>query len=352
MPGLRPDEWTQILRMAEDTAENVYGMSVEDNLHGRNHWLAVAQTGSALARAEGKDPRIAEAFGLIHDACRDTDDEDREHGLRAAALVKATPLFRQILGTEGARALELACDLHSTPDRHHDPQVGVCLDADRLTIGRTKPAVKEQYLSTRAASRFLRGHGPLLTAGAPSVFRALSAALPGQVRHHPSQPRTGMVYAAMDTAPAGPHGKPHSLMISCQCLADLSDPMTLVGQPLFDELGAIDREMQLTSDSGKPVSLFDCLKTGRMELLGGNEDQANFISRVMKLGHDAVLFLDYANISTAVLALSPQAHIQSFATQIEEGWSPPARPAPPGKSRPAARLPASALDTPSRREGR
>src|SRR4029079_9923749 len=59
----------------------------DSTLHGDDHWRCVAATGLALAhRVDGVDRTLVFCFGLLHDARRETDSFDPEHGPRAASL--------------------------------------------------------------------------------------------------------------------------------------------------------------------------------------------------------------------------------------------------------------------------
>jgi uncharacterized protein len=56
--------------------------------HGSPHWARVRQNGLRLAPLTGANPRVIEYFAFLHDICRDNDDHDPWHGIRAAEFVK------------------------------------------------------------------------------------------------------------------------------------------------------------------------------------------------------------------------------------------------------------------------
>lgn len=60
--------------------------TLNDPLHGVEHWLAVEAAGVEIASELEADTEIASIFGLLHDARRQSSDTDPEHGARAAEL--------------------------------------------------------------------------------------------------------------------------------------------------------------------------------------------------------------------------------------------------------------------------
>ncbi len=69
-------------------AEVVAGSRLRDSYaHGERHWRAVAFAGLELIPATvGADPNTVLLFALFHDARRENEWEDPEHGLRSAEL--------------------------------------------------------------------------------------------------------------------------------------------------------------------------------------------------------------------------------------------------------------------------
>lgn len=118
--------------------------SARSELHGPAHWRSVALAGAKICRSlPESDLMTVLLFAITHDACRISDDEDPEHGYRAADSLDGllgswaddlTPWRRELL-TE-------ACRFHADGQPADDPTIGACWDADRLCLwrGDTEPA--------------------------------------------------------------------------------------------------------------------------------------------------------------------------------------------------------------------
>jgi uncharacterized protein len=122
-------------------------------IHGPGHWRRVRANGLALAaRTEGADHEVIELFALLHDSRRIDDDEDPDHGDRAAALVHDLATDA-LLALDAARValLAAACARHALGDVSQDPTIGCCWDADRLELSRLHIRLRDRYLSTAAA---------------------------------------------------------------------------------------------------------------------------------------------------------------------------------------------------------
>lgn len=121
--------------------------------HGRDHWLRVLFNGRLLAAETGANLRVVELFALIHDSCRENENDDPLHGWMAAQYAS------QLRGTwfEASDAemslLAYACELHSDGYTEADITVQTCWDADRLDLGRVGIRPAARYLCTEAAKR-------------------------------------------------------------------------------------------------------------------------------------------------------------------------------------------------------
>lgn len=122
-------------------------------VHGVKHWARVLENGLQLccmvqeARAD-----VVVLFSLFHDACRQNEYTDPEHGERAAVLAEG--YFQQgrlALDTAGLQLLTKACRGHDQGNVSDDPTVGVCWDSDRLDFGRVRIFPAPRFLSTDAA---------------------------------------------------------------------------------------------------------------------------------------------------------------------------------------------------------
>ena len=134
-------------------------------IHGDLHWRTVGANGLWIADAlSAVDRTVVFLFALLHDAMRENDWTDPEHGPRAAILARS--LFAEgLLGITESQ-LELlthACDEHTKGHVTDDPTVGACWDADRLDLPRVGKQPRPELLSTEAGRR-----GPGAARPAPS----------------------------------------------------------------------------------------------------------------------------------------------------------------------------------------
>lgn len=80
--------------------------------HGREHWLRVLQNGRLLATETGANVRVVELFALLHDSCRENEDDDPFHGQRAAAYTRhLRDTWFEVTDAE-LDLLALACEQH------------------------------------------------------------------------------------------------------------------------------------------------------------------------------------------------------------------------------------------------
>lgn len=138
-----------------------------DGIHGAGHWARVRYNGLVLARSTGADRDVVELFAFLHDARREHDGGDFEHGARAAALARELNGRVFSLDRTQLRLLEWACRDHSIGEVEADVTVQTCWDADRLDLGRVGKRPNPAYLCTAAA----KDPGRIRTAYARSVAR-------------------------------------------------------------------------------------------------------------------------------------------------------------------------------------
>jgi len=124
--------------------------------HGVFHWARVLENGRLLASLTGARPVVVELFAILHDAKRQNERRDPDHGRRAA--VYARSLGDRLGLDEGdLDLLALACAGHVDGLTEGDVTVQTCWDADRLDIGRVGIRLDPRYLCTTAArDRMLR----------------------------------------------------------------------------------------------------------------------------------------------------------------------------------------------------
>jgi uncharacterized protein len=95
---------------------------------------------------------------LTHDTLRSNDDDDPEHGSRAAAFAGELAADGTIvLSPTQLETLQRACVEHSNGTTTSDPTIGCCWDADRLDLTRLGREVDPELLSTVAARAAIRG---------------------------------------------------------------------------------------------------------------------------------------------------------------------------------------------------
>ncbi|MDX8152045.1 hypothetical protein SK069_10605 [Patulibacter brassicae] len=124
---------------------------LRSSIHGPSHWRAVAATAAELADATGPaaDRELLLLFALLHDAKREDDGYDPDHGPRAAILLdELRAEGRVTLDDERAERLAEALRDHTRGTTHADVTIGVCWDADRLLIGRVGLVPDARYCST------------------------------------------------------------------------------------------------------------------------------------------------------------------------------------------------------------
>jgi len=124
---------------------------IHNGFHGLEHWLRVLINGRLIAAECGADIEVVEHFALIHDAMRQTEDEDMYHGSRAASNVHALAGNLIDLDRNQLDQLIEACRYHSMGRLSHDITVQACWDADRLDLGRVGTKPNPTYLGTKIA---------------------------------------------------------------------------------------------------------------------------------------------------------------------------------------------------------
>jgi uncharacterized protein len=120
-------------------------------IHGPAHWQRVCENGLRLAAVTGANVQVVELFAYLHDACRQSDGRDRDHGPRAAALARALQGTLLHLRKHELELLAYACAYHTRGLTEADVTVQTCWDADRLDLGRIGIRPDPARLCTPAA---------------------------------------------------------------------------------------------------------------------------------------------------------------------------------------------------------
>ena len=131
---------------------NQFRLSTE-SIHGPTHWKTVERIGLELAGETGADREVVRLFAWIHDACRENEFTDHDHGKRAAKLVEQLHGKYFQLTEEQLEKLKYACTHHTDGDTIDDATIGTCWDADRLDLGRVGDIPDSRYMSTASGKR-------------------------------------------------------------------------------------------------------------------------------------------------------------------------------------------------------
>lgn len=124
-----------------------------DGIHGAKHWARVLRLGHYLAKENGADIEVVTLFALLHDSCREDDNRDPDHGLRASRVVRAQNGILFVISDEQEDRLAAACEGHSKGKLSNDVTIQVCWDADRLELGRLGITPDPHRLGTETAKR-------------------------------------------------------------------------------------------------------------------------------------------------------------------------------------------------------
>jgi len=162
---LSPDKMHQLL----GAIRRQYRLSWT-GIHGVGHWARVLDTGLRLASVTGADSEVVSLFALFHDACRENDAHDRDHGARGAGLASSLVGSRFEGRPDRLGLLLDACTRHTDGIREAEVTVATCWDADRLDLLRVGITPSPRRLCTDAArdpamldwanDRALRDHVP------------------------------------------------------------------------------------------------------------------------------------------------------------------------------------------------
>jgi ribosomal protein L21E len=122
--------------------------------HGESHWQQVELYGLELCKhVKHADKAIVKYFAIFHDCKRQNENDDPEHGERAAEFI-LTIKDKLGLSQEQLDKLIFAVTYHDKGAISLDPTVGVCWDSDRLELLRVGTIPDPQYFSTYAAKKY------------------------------------------------------------------------------------------------------------------------------------------------------------------------------------------------------
>lgn len=140
-----------------------------NGVHGFDHWRSIYRIGNELY--PDADKKVLFYFSVFHDLFRENDYHDPEHGERAADFVESIYLHEKVISKKGTKLakqmllLQFAIKNHDLNPKQYskiknpiktDKTVRVCIDADRLDLGRVGVQPDEQYLLTEEAKHYLK----------------------------------------------------------------------------------------------------------------------------------------------------------------------------------------------------
>jgi uncharacterized protein len=120
--------------------------------HGLSHWIRVWKIGEELSHSTGANMEVVKYFAFLHDVCREDEDIDLFHGVRAAKLIVGVlqPDYLHLAESD-LKLLEFAVQRHTFGMTKADPTVMTCWDSDRLDLGRVGIRPHPGKLCTAAA---------------------------------------------------------------------------------------------------------------------------------------------------------------------------------------------------------
>ena len=128
-----------------------------NGIHGITHWRRVRRNAHWIAEElrEIPDLEVCDLFAFIHDSCRQNENADSGHAARAANLAYDLHGSYFDIGEDRLALLTEAIIIHDEQMHHPELTVKVCLDADRLDLGRIGVTPDRRFLNTTAARNLI-----------------------------------------------------------------------------------------------------------------------------------------------------------------------------------------------------
>jgi uncharacterized protein len=120
-------------------------------LHGIDHWARVLENGKRLSQETNAKLAVVQLFAIFHDACRQSEGHDDDHGRRGAEFAADLRGTLLNLDSKDFDLLYHACADHTRGYTQADVTVQTCWDSDRLDLGRAGIRPHKHYLCTPAA---------------------------------------------------------------------------------------------------------------------------------------------------------------------------------------------------------
>lgn len=136
-------QWFQALKL------KIIGQFALGNqsLHGPWHWEKVEHNATML-QDESSDLLVCQLFALLHDCQRKNENDDPEHGKRAAQFIDTLDLP---ITKDQLKILKFSCEFHNDGKTSDDATIACCYDSDRLDLIRVGTVPEKKYLSTKRA---------------------------------------------------------------------------------------------------------------------------------------------------------------------------------------------------------
>jgi len=128
------------------------------SIHGPDHWNRVKENGLEIAKRNGADETIVRLFAIFHDAKRENEGYDPQHGQRAAELAKSLHGDMFEIDLNSLELLCVACEYHHQGGTTDDLTIGTCWDADRMDLVRVNTIPDPEFMSTEVGKAYAR-HG-------------------------------------------------------------------------------------------------------------------------------------------------------------------------------------------------
>lgn len=126
-----------------------------DAVHGISHWRRVWEIGNYLAKQTKADIEVVNLFAYLHDAKRQDEYDDLEHGQRASVFILEL-YSKKLLSISKSQLDKLlfACEHHSNSNvKSNDITIQTCWDADRLDLWRIGITPNKLFLNTAFAKK-------------------------------------------------------------------------------------------------------------------------------------------------------------------------------------------------------
>jgi len=120
-----------------------------DSIHGLDHWDRVERFGHIIANQNSADKDVVSLFAYLHDARRENEDIDQDHGRRAVDLLEKL-IEENIIVVSSVQRNQLSVALlwHNLDGaQSEDVTILTCWDADRLDLWRVgiRPDPKRMF---------------------------------------------------------------------------------------------------------------------------------------------------------------------------------------------------------------